>query len=132
MRGSVIKRGSSWCVVIDAGRDAEGRRVRKWHSGFATRKEAERARTEILSRLDRGTYVEPDRRTLGAFLEQEWLPAIQARLRPSTLDSYAHDKCAAGPEAVHQVIDDLMRKGQINRSVAKKLHSAVDGWYDSA
>lgn len=42
------------------------------------------------------------------------------------------DKRAAGPEAVHQVIDDLLQKGQINRSVAKKLHSAVDGWYDSA
>ena len=91
MRGSVIKRGSGWSVVIDAGRDPSGKRIRKWHSGFATRKEAERARTEILSRLDRGTYVEPTRRMLGEFLDQEWLPAIQARIRPSTWDSYARN-----------------------------------------
>ncbi|MGH8985359.1 MAG: tyrosine-type recombinase/integrase [Acidimicrobiia bacterium] len=91
MRGSVIKRGDSWSVVIDAGRGADGKRIRKWHSGFATRKEAERARTEILSRVDRGTYVEPSRQVLGEFLVQEWLPAIQARIRPSTWDSYARN-----------------------------------------
>jgi integrase len=91
MRGSVIKRGNGWSVVIDAGRDATGKRIRKWHAGFATRKEAERARTEILSRLDRGTYVEPNRRTFAEFLDHDWLPAIRARIRPSTWDSYARN-----------------------------------------
>ncbi len=91
MRGTVIKRGKSWCVVIDAGKDSAGKRLRKWHSGYPTRKEAERARTEILSRLDHGTYVKPDRRTLGVFLVNEWLPAIQARIRPTTWDSYARN-----------------------------------------
>ena len=56
MRGSIIKRGSTYSVVLDLGRGPDGRRVRKWHSGYRTRKEAERARTEILSRLDHGTY----------------------------------------------------------------------------
>jgi integrase len=91
MRGSVIKKGNRWFVVIDAGRDATGKRVRKWHSGYGTRKEAERARTEILSRLDHGTYVEPNRQTFGDFLEREWLPAIRTRIRPSTWDSYARN-----------------------------------------
>ena len=63
-------------------------------------------------------------------IDEEW-ESLYDRVE-STLDSYAHNKCATGPEAVRQVIDDLMRKGQINRSVAKKLHNAVDGWYDSA
>ena len=40
MRGSVIRRGSKWAVVIDVGRDpTTGKRLRRWHSGFATRKE---------------------------------------------------------------------------------------------
>ena len=63
-------------------------------------------------------------------IDEEW-ESLYDRVE-STLDSYVLDEYAAGPEAVHQVIDDLMRKGQVNRSVAKKLHNAVDGWYDSA
>ena len=89
MRGSVIKRGSKWSVVIDIGRGPmTGRRIRNWHSGFETKKAAERARTEILSRLDKGTYVEPDKRTIGMFLLDDWLPAVRGRLADSTYDSY--------------------------------------------
>ncbi len=129
MRGSVIKRGDGWSVVIDAGRDPSGKRIRKWHSGFKTRKEAERARTEILSRLDRGTYVEPTRRMLGEFLEQEWLPAIQARIRPSTWDSYArnlrlHVLPALGAEHLQSITParlnrfyaELLERGRANGS----------------
>ena len=45
MRGSVIKRGNSWSVVVEVGRNpTTGTRIRKWHSGYRTKKEAERAR----------------------------------------------------------------------------------------
>ncbi len=43
MRGTVIKRGSAYSVVLDLGRGPDGKRVRKWHSGYATRRAAERA-----------------------------------------------------------------------------------------
>ncbi len=92
MRGTIIKRGSSWAVVVEVGRDpSTGKRVRKWHSGYRTKRDAERARTELLSRLDHGTYVSPDRRTVGGYLEDDWLPAVKARLTPSTWDSYARN-----------------------------------------
>jgi integrase len=92
MRGTIIKRGNSWAVVVEVGRDpSTGKRVRKWHSGYRTKRDAERARTELLSRLDHGTYVSPDRRTVGGFLEDDWLPAVKARLTPSTWDSYARN-----------------------------------------
>ena len=70
MRGTVIKRGSSWSVVIDLGRDGTGRRARKWHSGYRTKMEAERACIELLSQVDRGSYVPPSKLTLGTFLTQ--------------------------------------------------------------
>ena len=142
MRGTVIKRGNSWCVVIDAGKDTAGRRSRKWHSGFATRKEAERARTEILSRLDHGTYVEPDRRTFGAFLQEEWLPAIQARIRPSTWDSYArnirlHVVPALGnerlqsitPAGLNRFYAELLEQGRVgaDRGLSPKTVRYVHG-----
>ena len=92
MRGTVIKRGTSWAVVVEVGRDPNtGKRVRKWHSGYRTKRDAERARIEILSRLDHGTYVSPDRRTVGSYLEGDWLPAVKARLKASTWDSYSRN-----------------------------------------
>jgi integrase len=88
VKGTVIKRGAMWSVVLDLGRDGTGQRVRKWHSGFATKREAERARVELLSRLDRGTYVPPTKLTLGVFLSEEWLPAKRATVKTTTLASY--------------------------------------------
>lgn len=88
MRGSVVKRGTKWAVVVDLGTDpATGKRRQKWHSGFRTRKEAERARTEILSRLDHGTYVEPSPLTVKEFVTQ-WLESSRPRIRPTTWASY--------------------------------------------
>ena len=88
MNGSVVKKGNRWYVIIEQ-RDAEtGNRKREWHSGFRTKREAEAARVEILSRLQRGAYVTPSTRTLGEYLTKEWLPSIEASVRPSTLQSY--------------------------------------------
>lgn len=88
MKGTVIKRGAAWSVVIDLGRDEAGQRVRKWHSGYRSKKDAERARVELLSRLDHGSYVSPSKQTLGSFLADEWLPAKRATIKETTLASY--------------------------------------------
>jgi integrase len=88
VRGHIRKRGGAWSVVVDTGRDpGSGRRRQKWHSGFRTRKDAQRALADILSRLDRGTYVEPSRQTVAEYLA-EWLAAIRTRVRPGTWESY--------------------------------------------
>jgi integrase len=88
MRGHIRKRGTKWAVVVDIGRDENGKRVQKWHSGFARRKDAERALTEILGRVETGTYVEPAKLTVIGYLEDEWLPAIRATVRPLTYKTY--------------------------------------------
>ena len=88
MRGHIRKRGNMWVVVVETGKDEDGRRRQKWHSGFRTRREASGALTEILSRLQTGGYVEPSRQDLRAFLT-EWLEAVKARLKPSTYHSYS-------------------------------------------
>jgi integrase len=91
MRGSVVKKGDRYYVKIELDPDpATGRRRQKWHSGYRTKREAERARVDLLSRFDRGEYVEPSLQTLGEFLE-EWLRAIEPTLRPSTFDSYSRN-----------------------------------------
>lgn len=92
MRGHVRKRGSRWSVVVDIGRDpVTGKRQRRWHSGYSTRRDAEAARITILERLQRSEYVTPSKLTVGAFLTDDWLPAIEASLAPSTFESYARN-----------------------------------------
>jgi integrase len=86
--GTVIKRGRSWSVVVELERDQAGKRRRKWHSGYRTRREAEAARVEILGRIQRRDYVEPSQLTLASFLEDQWLPSISATVRAGTFESY--------------------------------------------
>jgi integrase len=88
MRGHVRRRGDMWAVVVDLPRDpVTGKRKQKWHSGFRTKKEADKALTDILSRLDQGAYVEPTKQTLAAFMD-EWLAGTKRTLRPSTFATY--------------------------------------------
>ena len=44
MRGSVVKRGNGYSVVVELDRDPiTNKRRQKWHSGYRTKREAERA-----------------------------------------------------------------------------------------
>ena len=81
MRGSVVRRVTAYYVKIELDPDpVTGKRRQKWHSGYHTKREAERARIDLLSKFDRGEYVEPTHQTLGEFLV-EWLKAIEPTVR---------------------------------------------------
>jgi hypothetical protein len=91
MRGSVVKRGNAYSIVVELDRDpTTNKRRQKWHSGYRTKKEAERALTEMLASLDAGTYLEPSKQTLSEFA-REWLVAIRPTIRPSTHHSYSRN-----------------------------------------
>jgi len=87
MRGHVRKRNNSCSVVVDHDRDEDGKRRQKWHSGYRTKRDADRALTEILNRIGSGTCVDPGRQTMTEYL-REWLVAIQQAVRPWTWTSY--------------------------------------------
>lgn len=88
MRGSIVKRGAGYSVEIELDRDpVTGKRRQKWHSGYATKREAERARVDLLAKLDSGGYVQPARQTLADFL-LEWMDARRSGLKPTTEAAY--------------------------------------------
>jgi len=91
MRGSIVKRGKSYSVVLDLDPDpTTGRRRQRWHSGYRTKKEASAALAELVSSVNRGAYVPKSRQTLSGYVE-EWLAAIAPTVRPSTHYSYARN-----------------------------------------
>ena len=88
MRGSVVKRGNGYSVVVELDRDPiTGKRRQKWHSGYRTKREAERALSEIVSSVHSGSYIEPTKQTFSNFIT-DWLVAIEPTIRPSTRHSY--------------------------------------------
>jgi integrase len=123
MRGSVIKRGNAWSVVLDLGRDHTGRRIRRWHSGFRTRKDAERARIELLNRVEQGTYVAASKMTLGEFILEEWLPAMRAVVRPTTWEHYAVCANVRVIPALGGVVLQSLTPGRLNAFYADLLAS---------
>ena len=54
MRGSIVKKGARWYVVIEDRNPETGRRKRRWHSGYRTKREAQAACNELLASLQRG------------------------------------------------------------------------------
>ena len=89
VRGHFRKRGDRWYfwAELDAGPDGKRRQISR--GGFRTRKEAETAFAELRDQLRRGSFVATNRTTLGAFLLDQWLPAIRMTVRPTTHDHYA-------------------------------------------
>jgi integrase len=91
MRGSVVKRGDGYTVVVELDRDPiTNKRRQKWHSGYRTKRDAERALSEIVASLHTGSYLEPTKQTLSDFT-REWLAAIKPTIRPSTHHSYSRN-----------------------------------------
>lgn len=88
MRGSVTKDGTSWMFVVDLPRGIDEKRRQQKRRGFPTRKVAEAELQKALQRASAGVFVEPSRLTLGSYLIDQWLPAIEGNVRTSTLASY--------------------------------------------
>jgi integrase len=89
MRGHVRKRGkASWAVVVDLGRDAQGKRRQKWHSVPGTKRDAERELARLLNDLNTGGYIEPTRLLVRDYLEK-WLESARSKVAPKTLERYA-------------------------------------------
>jgi integrase len=88
MRGSTRKRGSTWTALWDHHDPATGARRQKSKGGFRTQREAQTHLATVITSVAQGGYVEPSKQQLGAFLLEEWLPAIGGTVRPLTRERY--------------------------------------------
>ncbi|GEL78677.1 site-specific integrase [Tenuibacillus multivorans] len=88
--GSIGKdeKTSTWYFVIELGKGIDGKRKQKRKRGYKTKKEAQKALTEMLHQLNTGTYIEPKNIPLNEYLN-EWLKNKQLTLRDSTFKKYS-------------------------------------------
>jgi integrase len=124
VRGHFKKRGDRWYFWVELERAPDGKRRQLSRGGFRTRKEAETAYAGLRDEIRRGEFVSPAKTSVGSFLVDEWLPAVQASVRLATHDHYS--KMVHGyvvPRIGAQRLGKL-RPGQLNAFYASLL---VDG-----
>jgi integrase len=68
MRGHIRKRGSTYSIVVDIGRDENGKRKQKWFSGYKTKKEAEKALANIIDKIEKNQYFDVENISLKDYL----------------------------------------------------------------
>ncbi len=87
LRDGVMKRGSTWSYVIRVKDPETGISKPKWVSGFATEEEAKAARDEGRVKARRGEYVDRNRVTVAAYLD-DWIDSHAMEIKPRTLLDY--------------------------------------------
>jgi len=90
-RGHVVKRyKNSYSIILNLGTDpTTGKRKQQWISYKGTKKDAEKRLSELLHQLDTGTFIKPEKTTLGEFLER-WLNDYRHNISPRTAEGYEH------------------------------------------
>jgi integrase len=123
VKGHFRKRGDTWYFWAELEPSPDGTRKQKSKGGFKTKRDAERAFAEFRDQVRTGTYVPRSKGTFGEFLSNEWLPAISASVRPTTLDHYeqnirVHVLPTIGSLRLHDV-----SAARLNRLYAELLKS---------
>src|SRR6202451_4671376 len=88
MKGHIRERSTGhWAIVIELCDPATGKRRRKWHSFAGTKRQAQIECARLISELQRGTYLEPNKTTVMQLLDR-WLADVKARVSPKTHERY--------------------------------------------
>ncbi len=113
MKGHMRARGrGTWALIVELGRDAEGKRRQKWHTFHGNKKQAEAELTRLLHELNTGLYAEPDRMLVRDYLERWLKDYARPSVSPKTYERYA--------EIVHLHLAPAL--GQIPLQKLKPLH----------
>jgi integrase len=121
MKGHIRERGKGhWYAVLDL-RDATGKRRRKWHSLDAKGKlEAQIECSNLISSIDHGMYLEPDKTTVAEFLER-WLENTKANVAPRTHERYAEIARKNIVPLLGNVVLSKLKPAQISEAYARAL-----------
>jgi integrase len=87
LRQGVMKRGNTWSYVIRVKDTETGVSKPRWVGGFATEEEAKAARDESRVKARRGEYVDRNRITVAAYLD-DWIDSHAMEIKPRTLQDY--------------------------------------------
>jgi len=129
MKGHVYQRAKgSWTIVYDLPMDTvTGKRRQKSQTIKGTKRDAERALREVLLSLENGSYVKPNKLTLGEWLDKWCESFVVMNTTPRTYVSYrsiidCHLKQGLGsialsrlePQQIQAYYADRLAKGRVD------------------
>jgi len=137
MGGAIKKRGKSWQVMIEVGRDAYGRRIRKSFTA-RTREEAEIILTENKHKIMVGDFVEPSRMTFAEFLRHWMEHYVETNCEATTRSGYekvikkhvipylgAIPLQKLSPMHIQQYYKHLMDVKRLSPNTVRRQHSTI-------
>ena len=123
MKGHLRERSPGrWGIVLDVRDPATGKRKRRWHSFAGTKRQAQIECARLISEIQRGTYLEPNKTTVAQFLDR-WLEDVKSRVSPKTHERYeqvCHKNIAP---VLGAVLLPKLKPAQISEAYAKALVS---------
>jgi integrase len=123
MKGHIRERSPGhWAIVLEMRDPETGARKRKWHSFRGAKREAQTECSRLITEMTQGSYVEPSRMTLAAFLEK-WLLQIEARVSPRTFERYQELARKNIVPLLGQCVITKLRPEQVAEAYAKALKS---------
>jgi integrase len=88
MKGHVRERSPGhWAVILDVRDPETGKRKRRWHSFEGTKRQAQIECARLISEIQRGSYLEPNKTTVAQFLER-WLEHVKTQVSPRSHERY--------------------------------------------
>jgi len=87
LRDGVMKRGTTWSYVIRVKDPETGVSKPRWVGGFATEQDAKAARDEARVKARKGEYIDRNRITVAAYLD-DWIDGHAMEIKPRTLADY--------------------------------------------
>ncbi len=88
MRGSIRQKGKSWQIQIYTGTGPDGKPRRHFETVRGKKGDAQRRLTELLSSLDKGTYMKPAKTTLREYLEKWLADYAKPNISPRGFERY--------------------------------------------
>jgi integrase len=123
MQGHIRERSPGrWAIILEQRDAATGKRKRKWHSFKGTKRQAQVECARLISEMKGGTYLEPSKTTLAAYLDH-WLDHVKTQVSPRTHERYSEIVRKNIIPALGAIFLNKLRPAQISAAYSKALVS---------
>jgi integrase len=123
MKGHIRERSPGhFAIVIDVRDPETGKRKRRWHSFKGTKRAAQIECSRLITEIQRGTSIEPNKTTLAQFLDL-WLDDVKSRVSPKTHERYEQVCRKNIAPLLGAVLLPKLKPAQISEAYSKALAS---------
>jgi integrase len=123
MKGHIRERSPGrWAIILEQHDAATGKRKRKWHSFQGAKRQAQVECARLISAIQGGTYLEPSKTTLAAYLDH-WLDHVKTQVSPRTHERYSEIVRKNIVPSLGGVYLNKLRPAQISAAYSKALAS---------